>query len=215
MNNSINLTLDEQFDKDCKVIKLKYEYPGYTGEEKWAIITGLTEEELNEKYAEKTASLRPFIVLDLAFGKARTKFINNENKHYMRGVRSIEPFDYDDELLTAHHPELVVDSFEESFLRNETCQKVRSALATLQDVQKERVIKYFFDGKSTHEIAQEEVPERYSYLRRWQKCSKNVIRKFKNTRNCSVTSSKISTSYSVMQMADRWRAKSSPVHCRN
>ena len=43
MNNSINLTLDEQFDKDCKVIKLKYEYPGYTGEEKWAIITGLTE----------------------------------------------------------------------------------------------------------------------------------------------------------------------------
>ena len=119
MNNSINLTLDEQFDKDCKVIKLKYEYPGYTGEEKWAIITGLTEEELNEKYAEKTASLRPFIVLDLAFGKARTKFINNENKHYMRGVRSIEPFDYDDELLTAHHPELVVDSFEESFLRNE------------------------------------------------------------------------------------------------
>ena len=43
MNNSTNLTLDEQFDKDCKVIKLKYEYPGYTGEEKWAIITGLTE----------------------------------------------------------------------------------------------------------------------------------------------------------------------------
>ena len=31
LNNSINLTLDEQFDKDCKVIKLKYEYPGYTG----------------------------------------------------------------------------------------------------------------------------------------------------------------------------------------
>jgi len=55
----------------------------------------------------------------------------------------------------------------------------------------------------------------YSYLRQWQKCSKNVIRKFRNTRNCSVTSFKILTSYSVMQMADRWRAKSSPVHCRN
>lgn len=86
----------------------------------------------------------------------QTPIINNENKHYMRGVRSIEPFDYDDELLTAHHPELVVDNFEETFLRNETCQKVRSALATLQEVQKERVIKYFFDGKSTHEIALEE-----------------------------------------------------------
>lgn len=156
MNTYYLTALDEQFKCDCKVINLSYEYPGYTGEEKWAIITGLTEEELNEKYAEKTASLRPFIVLDLAFGKARKKFINNENKHYMRAVRSVEPFDYDDELLTAHHPELVEDTFEETFLRNETCQKVRSALTTLQDVQKERVIKYFFDGKSTHEIAQEE-----------------------------------------------------------
>ena len=29
-------------------------------------------------------------------------------------------------------------------------------MTRLQDVQKERVIKYFFDGKSTREIAQEE-----------------------------------------------------------
>lgn len=156
MNNRTKLTLDEQFENDCKVIRLKYEYPNYTGVEKWAIITGLTEEELNKKYTDKIAFLRPFIVLDLAFGKVRKKFINNENKHHMRAVRSIEPFDYDDELLTAHHPELVVDFLEETFLRKETCHKVRSAVATLQDVQKERVIKYFFDGKSTHEIAQEE-----------------------------------------------------------
>lgn len=156
MNKYYISALDEQFKFECKVINLSYEYPGYIGEEKWAIITGLTEEELNERYAEKIASFRPFIILDLAFGKARKKFISNENKHYMRAVRGIEPFDYDDELLTTYHPELVVDIFEEIFLCNETCQKVRSALATLQDVQKERVIKYFFDDKSTHEIAQEE-----------------------------------------------------------
>lgn len=156
MNKYYFSALDEQFKYECKVINLSYEYPGYIGEEKWAIITGLTEEELNEKYAAKIDSLKPFIILDLAFGKARKKFINNENKHYMRTIRGIEPFDYDDELLTTHHPELVVDNFEETFLRNDICQKVRYALATLQDVQKERVIKYFFDGKSTHEIAHEE-----------------------------------------------------------
>lgn len=58
---------------------MKYEYPGYTGEEKWAIITGLTEEELNEKYAEKTASLRPFIrtgyILSLC-PKCRSEFFS-------------------------------------------------------------------------------------------------------------------------------------------
>ena len=156
MNNSTNLTLDEQFDKDCKIIKLKYEYPGYTGEEKWAIITGLTEEELNEKYAEKTASLRPFIVLDLAFGKARTKFINNENKHYMRGVRSIEPFDYDDELLVAHHPEIIRDTFEDDYIFRQDCLLLQEAISRLNENQKKRLTQFFFEGKSYAEIGKEE-----------------------------------------------------------
>ena len=46
MNTYYLTALDEQFKCDCKVINLSYEYPGYTGEEKWAIITDLTEEEL-------------------------------------------------------------------------------------------------------------------------------------------------------------------------
>lgn len=55
MNKYYISALDEQFKFECKVINLSYEYPGYIGEEKWAIITGLTEEELNERYAEKIA----------------------------------------------------------------------------------------------------------------------------------------------------------------
>lgn len=27
--------LEEQFIQECKLINLNYEYPGYTGEEKW------------------------------------------------------------------------------------------------------------------------------------------------------------------------------------
>ena len=38
MNNIIISALDEQFKKDCKVINLNYEYPGYTGIEQWAIL---------------------------------------------------------------------------------------------------------------------------------------------------------------------------------
>ena len=43
------LTLAEQeelFAKDCKLINLKYEYSGYTGDERWAIITELSVKEL-------------------------------------------------------------------------------------------------------------------------------------------------------------------------
>ena len=46
------LTLEQQellFANDCKLINLRYEYHGYTGTEKWAIVTELAEEEL---YAE-------------------------------------------------------------------------------------------------------------------------------------------------------------------
>ena len=37
---------EELFAKDCKLINLRYEYKGYTGTEKWAIVTELAEEEL-------------------------------------------------------------------------------------------------------------------------------------------------------------------------
>ena len=43
MNTYYLSALDEQFKYECKVINLSYEYPGYTGKEKWAIITDLTE----------------------------------------------------------------------------------------------------------------------------------------------------------------------------
>lgn len=56
MNSYYLSAHDEQFKYDCKVINLSYEYPGYTGEEKWAIITDLTEEELRKKYEEIISS---------------------------------------------------------------------------------------------------------------------------------------------------------------
>ena len=34
----------ELFAQDCKLINLRYEYSGFTGTEKWAIITELSED---------------------------------------------------------------------------------------------------------------------------------------------------------------------------
>ncbi len=51
MTNILTLAEQEElFAKDCKLINLKYEYNGYTGDEKWAIITELSVKELWEKY---------------------------------------------------------------------------------------------------------------------------------------------------------------------
>ena len=50
-NNTISIkALAEEFKVECKVIKLGYEYPGYTGTEKYAIVTDLSYAQIMERY---------------------------------------------------------------------------------------------------------------------------------------------------------------------
>lgn len=156
MDNNIISALDEQFKKDCKVISLKYEYPGYTGIEQWAIVTDLTEAELDKRYAELIAPLRPFVVLSASFGEVRRTFKKNEDKYQKRMCRSIEPFDYDDELLMAHHPELICNTLESEAIIHQESLDLQNAIASLNNVQKKRLIMFFFEDKTYREIAAEE-----------------------------------------------------------
>ena len=155
MNNTTISALDEQFYIDCEVIETKYEYPQYTGVEKWIIITDLTEEELNSKYAEQIAPLKPYIILSRSFGEVRDDFIRNEKKHYMRTVRSVNIFDFSEET-EEHHTEIAVGSPEDDIINDEQAQILRAAIAQLNPMQKERLIKYFFHGKNLNQIAEEE-----------------------------------------------------------
>ena len=53
------------FKNDCKVIRLDAEYPGYTCDTKYAIITDLTEEELSVRYPDEIKRFNPHILLSL------------------------------------------------------------------------------------------------------------------------------------------------------
>ena len=81
------LTLTEQeelFAKDCKLINLRYEYTNYTGKEKWAVVTELTEKELRDKYPDIIKRYTPFVLLSVAQGKVITEYQNIEAKERMR-----------------------------------------------------------------------------------------------------------------------------------
>lgn len=81
------LTLEQQellFANDCKLINLRYEYHGYTGTEKWAIVTELAEEELWVKYPDVIRRYTPFILLSMAQGEVIDESCRNNDKYEKR-----------------------------------------------------------------------------------------------------------------------------------
>ena len=87
-DNTLNLdALTEAFKADCKVIRLKYEYPGYTGTEKYAIISDLSYEQIVEKHAHVVKPYIPFLLLSKAAGEVFAEFKRNEDKFFNRMQR--------------------------------------------------------------------------------------------------------------------------------
>ena len=91
MTNKLTLTEQEElFAKDCKLINLKYEYNGYTGDEKWAIITELSVKELWEKYPLVIERYSPFVHLSIAQGEVINDANRNEDKYAKRSSRTLD-----------------------------------------------------------------------------------------------------------------------------
>ena len=90
MTNKLTLTEQEElFAKDCKLINLKYEYNGYTGDERWAIITELSVKELWEKYPLVIERYSPFVHLSIAQGEVINDANRNEDKYAKRSSRTL------------------------------------------------------------------------------------------------------------------------------
>lgn len=150
------LTINEkQFKKDCKIINLNYEYPGYTGHEKWGIITELTEAEITCKYPQQLKKHSPYIILSASYGHVIESYVRNENKYHMRIVRKHINFDYS-ELVEEHHPEIASNTLENEFQKKEESLLLYKSLSTLSPLQRKRIIKHFYEGISLNQIAIEE-----------------------------------------------------------
>ena len=148
---------EELFANECKVINLKYEYKGYTGSERWAIITELAEEEIWIKYPDVIRRYSPFILLSIAQGEVITEYQKYEARERMRKLHYGHAFDINDGDFEIHHPELVVevDPVEEIMLQD-NIKKLQKAIYCLSETQKRRIIKYFFYNQSFEKIADEE-----------------------------------------------------------
>ncbi|MEF2709169.1 MAG: sigma-70 family RNA polymerase sigma factor [Pseudoruminococcus massiliensis] len=166
------LTLTEQeelFAKDCKLINLRYEYTNYTGKEKWAVVTELTEKELRKKYPDIVKRYTPFVLLSMAQGEVINESDRNDDKYEKRAKRTLDVYGYEDDISEQFHRELITpfaDSFEQAEeeqleiekeqLRRMEIAKVRKVLEMMKPIQKERLCKVVLMGLSSRKIAQEE-----------------------------------------------------------
>lgn len=166
------LTLTEQeelFAKDCKLINLRYEYTNYTGKEKWAVVTELTEKELRKRYPDIVKRYTPFVLLSMAQGEVINESDRNDDKYEKRAKRTLDVYGYEDDISEQFHRELITpfaDPFEQAEeeqlkiekeqLRRMEIAKVRKVLEMMKPIQKERLCKVVLMGLSSRKIAQEE-----------------------------------------------------------
>lgn len=114
------LTLTEQeelFAKDCKLINLRYEYTNYTGKEKWAVVTELTEKKLRKKYPDIIKRYTPFVLLSMAQGEVINESDRNDDKYEKRAKRTLDVYGYEDDISEQFHRELITpfaDPFEQA-----------------------------------------------------------------------------------------------------
>lgn len=141
---------EEIFAKKCKIINLKYEYPGYIGEAKYGIVTALSDEELKQRYADELTDYSPYIVLSPAFGEIRAEFIRNDEKFKKRDTLYHSQFAYDEET-ELHHTELAQQDFSEAVVTHE---ELLSAFKSLTDIQREVILDKYFRGMTGRAIAE-------------------------------------------------------------
>ena len=169
--------LEIQFQEECKVINLKYEYDGYNGDISCAIISNLSEDEILEKYRPIISDYMPFIVLSPAFGEVCEEYWRNEKKFQMRAARKHDFYNFKDSETELYHAELVTDDLEENFFKSEEEQTLRKAIQQLKPIQRKRLIKYYFEGKSSRQIAKEEGVN-YSKVEKSIKVALKNLKKF-------------------------------------
>lgn len=191
---SINLTIKQQeilFSSECKVIDLRYEYVGYNGVEKYAIVTDLSKEELLAEYPDVICRYTPFVLLSILHGEVIRDFHRNEDKFQKRDLRNHDLYGYEEGFSECFYREFVTtyeDPFHQAIreahelemeqIRKCNIVKVQKTLSLMKPIQKERLYKSVVKGMSAREIAREEEVHHSTVLKSLEAAKKNFKKIF-------------------------------------
>ena len=149
------------FKNDCKVIRLDAEYPGYTGDTKYAIITDLTEEELIIRYPEEIKRYIPYVLLSREMGRAIREHHRNDEKFAKRTARYESVFiactEEDEALinsLSVEDEQTVLEAESDALEAKQRIRNLcREALKRLTPIQRDYLIRHYVCNESVSDIA--------------------------------------------------------------
>ena len=133
--NNAQADAKKRFAEECKVINLKYEYHGYIGDERYAIVSELSEAELLEKYPDIIQMYVPFVLLSVEQGRVLEEFDRNEDKFEKRQKRDKDILRFAEDETARLHSRLIEEDFVDAIVRAETwrfeCNALEKAFEVL------------------------------------------------------------------------------------
>lgn len=141
----------ESFKTECNFFKCEKEYPGWTGNEKYIIVTDVPEQELLKKYPRVLSAMRPYLIVGTDYGKLRNESYNAERRAKWFSAK-YDAFGLNDETEIFHN-ELIDYSFSD---RLTLSMELEEAFKELTEIQRKRVIKYYFKRMTMEDIANSE-----------------------------------------------------------
>ena len=141
----------EAFKRDCRILRMKQEYPGYTGDILWIVISDLSEKQIIDTYPDEILPSSPFIHMTRDMYEPIAEFEKNRIKFLYREQRHGDAFGYEDGRFERFHAEVAIDlqDFDTHF-------DIETGLSQLIEVQRRRIIKRYYMGMTLLEIAHEE-----------------------------------------------------------
>lgn len=181
------------FANECKIINLKYEYNGYIGEERFAIVTELSEAELWEKYPDIISRYVPFVHLSDKHGEVIKEFHRNEDKFEKREKRNQEFYGYEEGLSEClcssliygyedPHQKMIREEYElkEEVIHMNELEKVKITLEKMSPIQARRLWKNICEGMNSSQIAKEEGVNHSAVNKSLKAARKNFEKIFNN-----------------------------------
>lgn len=138
----------DAFNKSCSFFRTEREYPGWTGEEKYIIVTDMEKEAFETAFPEIAKYLSPFVIIKKCHMEVIKEFYRNETKHKLRRFRY--GCGHDDS--EKDYPSEFIDFDTENRMVNKTL--LEETVAQLTEKQRRRIALYYTEGYSFQQIAE-------------------------------------------------------------